>query len=232
MGAMGRILSRKFFRRPPRAVARGLLGAYLVRRMGGRTLRLLITETEAYGGRNDGASHARFGRTKRNSAMFEEGGRLYVYFTYGMHWLLNVVTGPAGVPSAVLIRGAGGICGPARLTKFLNVNGAENGAPAVPASGLWFERPSRPAAPLRIRRTARIGVGYAGAVWANKKYRFVLEEKRKRPALGRRGSRSVFLAGASAAAAARTLIRGGRTPGRRGSLAGRRPRIGSGPGGP
>ena len=111
-------------RAPPR-VARDLLGRHL--RHGPVTLR--ITEVEAYGGLEDSASHCRSGRTPRNAPMWEQGGRAYVYFCYGMHHMLNVVTGPAEVGSAILIRACepvrgleevrrrrGGPDGPALLT--------------------------------------------------------------------------------------------------------------------
>ena len=106
-------------------VARDLLGARL--RHGGVTLR--ITEVEAYGGQADSASHCRAGRTPRNAPMWQAGGRAYVYFCYGIHHMLNVVTGPEGDGSAVLIRSCepleglgeitrrrGGLAGPALLT--------------------------------------------------------------------------------------------------------------------
>ena len=75
----------------------------------------MITETEAYIGPHDLASHAARGRTKRTEVMFGEPGTLYLYFVYGMHWMLNVVTGPVGYPAAVLIRAVQDINGPARL---------------------------------------------------------------------------------------------------------------------
>src|SRR5664279_626887 len=89
-------------RGPVDLAARALLGALLVRE--GVTLR--ITEVEAYGGPGDSASHARHGRTPRNAPMWGPPGRAYLYFCYGMHWMLNVVTGPEGEATAVLIRGA------------------------------------------------------------------------------------------------------------------------------
>ena len=114
-----------FYLRPVDSVAADLLGRHL--RLGGVTLR--ITEVEAYGGPADTASHARSGRTPRNAPMWEAGGRAYVYFCYGMHHMLNVVTGPAGLAEAVLIRSCepvagldtvlarrGGVKGPALLT--------------------------------------------------------------------------------------------------------------------
>jgi DNA-3-methyladenine glycosylase len=97
-------LPRKFYARPTEQVARELLGQRLVRVLDGRRLSGLITETEAYIGQEDLACHARFGLTPRTTVMFGAPGYAYVYFTYGMHWMLNVVSEPAGNPAAVLIR--------------------------------------------------------------------------------------------------------------------------------
>jgi DNA-3-methyladenine glycosylase len=92
---------------PAPAAARALLGQLLVR----AEVTLRITEVEAYGGPGDSASHARHGRTARNAPMWGPPGRAYLYFCYGMHWMLNVVTGPEGEASAVLIRGAEVVAG-------------------------------------------------------------------------------------------------------------------------
>lgn len=99
-----RKLPRSFYLRPTLRVARDLLGKYFVRQYKGKTLLGKIVEAEAYRGKHDAASHAYRGRTKRNDVMFMEGGHLYVYFTYGMHFCANVVTGKAGTGEAVLIR--------------------------------------------------------------------------------------------------------------------------------
>lgn len=88
---------------PAEAAARRLLGCELVREIGGREIRVRIVETEAYD-QADEASHTFKGRSKRNDAMFKRAGHLYVYFTYGMHHCLNVVCGPEGFGSGVLIR--------------------------------------------------------------------------------------------------------------------------------
>ena len=105
---MGKILTKKFFERPALRVARDLVGKFLVLRRRTSKLAFMITETEAYIGPQDKASHAHSGKTARNAPMFGEAGRWYVYFTYGMHWMLNIVTGPKDYPAAVLIRGVSG----------------------------------------------------------------------------------------------------------------------------
>lgn len=133
----------------------------------------MITEVEAYDGFEDKASHASRGKTDRNQVMFGEAGRFYVYFTYGMHWLLNIVTGKENYPAAVLIRGVEGVSGPARLTKKLKIGKRFNGLKAVPKNGLWFEDRGVKIESSRIKRTPRVGVDYAGK-WAGKLYRFLI----------------------------------------------------------
>jgi DNA-3-methyladenine glycosylase len=166
-----RVLTAAFFDRTALKVARDLLGCHL--HVGDQIQPRIITETEAYVGLQDLASHASKGRTKRNEAMFGLPGSFYVYFVYGLHWMLNVVTGPGDYPAAVLIRSVEGIVGPARLTKALGINGDLNGKLAGRETGVWFseETPSR----KQIIRSARIGVDYAGPVWSAEPYRFSLK---------------------------------------------------------
>ncbi|MBO0869297.1 MAG: DNA-3-methyladenine glycosylase [Micromonosporaceae bacterium] len=169
----------RFLAGPVVPAARSLLGCLLVG--GGVTLRL--TEVEAYAGTGeDEASHAHRGRTPRNAVMFGPAGYAYVYFTYGMHWCLNVVTGPVGTASAVLLR-AGSIVdgvslararrpastvdrdlarGPARLTQALGVDGTATGTSMVDGTGPLLLRPApAPVDEALVRAGPRVGV--AGA---------------------------------------------------------------------
>jgi DNA-3-methyladenine glycosylase len=111
--------------------------------------------------------------TPRNAVMFGPAGVWYVYLCYGMHWMLNVVTGPVGTPAAVLIRGVIGHIGPGRLTRALGIGGGHNGMTAARTSGLWFEQGAA-LPPRSITRTPRIGVDYAGE-WAAKPLRFLVD---------------------------------------------------------
>lgn len=170
---MRRVLREDFSNRPTLRAARELLGKYLVRRIGRREIILPITEVEAYVGTHDKASHASRGMTPRNSVMFGPPGMWYVYFTYGMHWMLNIVTEQEGYPAAVLIRGVEGISGPARVTKFFKIDGRLNGKPANRKTGLWIEDRGVRIPPRLVRRSPRIGVEYAGP-WREKVWRFYL----------------------------------------------------------
>ncbi|HUC01618.1 MAG TPA: DNA-3-methyladenine glycosylase [Candidatus Paceibacterota bacterium] len=184
----GKPLSNSFFERSALLVARDLLGKYIVRRRDGRKpVALMITEVEAYDGPLDRASHAFRGRTPRTTVMFGPAGVFYVYFTYGMHWMVNVVTGPEGYPAAILLR-AGAyrnpktgalvhVTGPARLAKFLGVTGGQNRLAAARKNGLWFEDRGIRVPRTKIITGKRIGVEYAGKVWAAKEYNVMFDIK-------------------------------------------------------
>jgi DNA-3-methyladenine glycosylase len=184
---MQKILAPAFFDRPTLVVARELLGKYLVRKYRNETVSLAITEVEAYDGPFDRASHASRGKTPRTKIMFGPAGRFYVYFTYGMHWLVNVVAGPEDYPAAVLIRAGKyynskkqewiSVNGPARLTKFLYIIGAQNGKITGRKTGLWFEDRGIKINRRDVAAGKRIGVDYAGPIWKNKLYRFNLKER-------------------------------------------------------
>lgn len=164
---------------PVETVAPALLGAVL--RAGDVAVRL--TEVEAYGGAQDPGSHAFRGRTQRTEVMFGPAGRAYVYFTYGMHWCLNVVTGPVGAAAAVLLR-AGEVVdgvalarsrrpgssdtdlarGPARLTKALAVDGSCGGLDLLDPSSALTLTAADPFDARRVRSGPRVGVAGAGAL--------------------------------------------------------------------
>ena len=136
----------------------------------------MITEVEAYESERDLACHASKGRTRRTEVMYQSGGRWYVYLCYGVHEMLNLVTGPENFPAAVLIRGLDVVSGPGRLTKRLMIDRALNGALAEPVSGLHLEDHGITLPRGRVRSGPRIGVNYAGPVWAAKPWRFWVED--------------------------------------------------------
>ncbi len=169
------VLQPSFFDRPADNFARDLLGKALVRRTGRRSEAFIVTETEAYLGPHDLACHSARGRTPRTETMFGAPGTLYIYLVYGLHLMLNVVTGPDGYAAAVLIRSAGHARGPGRLGRALALTTDLNGKAASPTAGLWFEQTQT--LPASIIATPRIGVGYAGPKWSRRNLRFTLRDQ-------------------------------------------------------
>ncbi len=170
------VLPRAFYERDTLIVARELLGKRLVRILHNVRVSGTIVEVEAYKGSEDLASHAARGRTPRNAVMFGPPGHAYVYFTYGMHYCLNVVTEPEGIPAAVLIRAIApeeGIeimrrnrpgrtdreltNGPAKLCQALQIDRSLNGVALIPSSGLFIEHHLRPTTE-EIATSPRIGI--------------------------------------------------------------------------
>lgn len=171
---VARLLRIRPIRQPDTvAIARSLLGKLLVTRVDERRLARRITEVEAYHGPEDLACHASKGRTNRTEVMFAPGGVWYVYFIYGMHEMLNLVTGPKDHPAAVLIRGVEGLPGPGRLTRALRIDRRFNGLSLARRTGLWIEDDDFVPDPLEVRTTPRIGIDYAGPEWTRKPWRFV-----------------------------------------------------------
>lgn len=179
------MIPQAFYLRPPDQVARDLLGCLLHR--DGVALR--ITEVEAYGGREDSASHGRHGRTARNAPMWEEGGRAYMYLCYGLHRMLNVVTGEAGACGAVLVRAAEPVAGletvlarrrmtkaappllagPGRVAQALDLELGFSGHALFAPGGLELRDGH---APARIATGPRIGVDFASARDRARRWRF------------------------------------------------------------
>lgn len=191
-------LARDFFSRPTLQVARDLLGTRLVRLDNGQRLAGFIMESEAYISEADLACHARAGRTPRTQVMFEKPGHAYVYFTYGMHWLLNFVTEPAGSPAAVLIRaiypteGLDQMAarrkgqpperwtdGPGKLTQALSVDGQLNGVDAcVPGAELFVE-PGIPVPDSSVTTGPRVGLYTVPEPWKSKPWRFLVRNPKE-----------------------------------------------------
>ena len=167
------ILKKDYFLRPATEVAPDLIGKTLCRSTNEGVIRARITETECYFGEEDTACHAHKGKTERTKVMYEEGGVTYVYLCYGMHALLNIVTGPKDHPEAVLIRGVEGAVGPGRATKFMRITTSDNALPLCEESGIWIEDSGEKKP--KIARTARIGIDYANKADRERKWRFVVK---------------------------------------------------------
>mgnify|MGYP000306394266 CR=1 FL=1 len=172
---MARTLHKSFFDRDAVEVAKDLLGKQLCRRLeNGKIIRGRITETEAYDGFEDKASHAHKGATTRNVVMFGPPAHAYIYLCYGVHWLLNITTREKGYPAAVLIRGVEGIDGPGRVTKHFQINSDLNMMLLNRVEGLWIEDDGCEIESLRA--LPRVGVEYAGEEWAAMLWRFQMLE--------------------------------------------------------
>lgn len=187
-------LPESFYARDTVAVARDLLGKRLVRREGKTRLSGIILETEAYRGEEDLACHCRAGRTPRTEVMYGPAGRAYVYFIYGMYWLLNIVTEGDGRPGAVLIRAVHSLegleviarrrggqpprswtDGPGKLSRAFNITGEQNGidlcregSPLVITDGIQVP-------PQAILAGPRVGISSVPEPWKSKAWRFVVQ---------------------------------------------------------
>lgn len=189
-----KILKKSFYIRDTLTVARELLGQKLVRVVDGQYLSAIVAETEAYLGAGDSASHASRGRTTRNKVMFGPAGVAYVYFVYGMHYLLNVVTEAKGTPAAVLLRAVvplEGMAhmqklrnrqdknltdGPAKLCQALAIDTTLNGWDLTRGKILWFENYEN-IPDSGVMTGPRIGIGYAAAADRKAPWRFVVKRE-------------------------------------------------------
>lgn len=167
-----RKLGANFFNRDVLEVAPDLVGKYIVTNFDGEEIRVKITETEAYCGEEDTACHAHKGRTKRTEVLYGESGTVYVYLCYGMHWLMNVITGEVGKPQGVLIRAGEGYNGPAKLTKRLGVTGDINLQSFVDNPLIWIEDDGEKCS---IHTDKRVGINYATEEYINKPWRFIID---------------------------------------------------------
>ncbi|MGV8057228.1 MAG: DNA-3-methyladenine glycosylase [Smithellaceae bacterium] len=186
------ILSRKFYERDTVKVARALLGKKLVHRINGVRLSGMIVETEAYCGKEDSACHAHRGKTLRNAVMFGQPGHAYVYFTYGMHYMLNFVTEKEGNPCAVLIRAVLPLAGieemearrgkkgreltngPAKLCQAFGIDKSLNSWDLTCDKELWVEDYKTIPAKM-VAATPRVGIDYAKEEHREALWRFLFK---------------------------------------------------------
>ncbi len=184
-------LQYNFYTRPTLTVARELIGARLVRILDGVRVAGMIVETEAYVGESDLGCHAKAGKTPRTTVMYGRAGIAYVYFTYGMHWLLNAVTEAEGFPAAVLIRGilpvegvelmsarrnGRDFNGPAKLTQAMGIGRDENGLDLTETSrGLWIE-PGEAIPDESVTIGPRVGLNNVPEPWKSIPWRFEVRE--------------------------------------------------------
>lgn len=198
------ILMRDFYDRSAVEVARDLLGAHLVRLVDGQRMVGVICETEAYQGEDDLGCHAHVGRTPRNELMYGPPGHAYIYFTYGMHWLLNAVTGQEGVAGAVLIRAIypiegllhmasnrrklayqkGWLNGPAKLCQALKLDGNMNGVDLCDQGGSLVIEPGSTIPADHIETSARVGLFTVPEPWKSIPWRFLVGDERIRSLYG------------------------------------------------
>ena len=161
-------LTQEFFYRPCLEVARDLVGKVLV--CGDKKLR--ISETEAYCTEADTACHAHKGRTKRTEVLYAEAGTIYVYLCYGMHWMLNIVTGEENEPEAVLIRACRDANGPGKLTKRLGITGEFNRQHICRQDVLFIEDDGFS---CEVTTDKRVGIGYASQEDQDRLWRFKIK---------------------------------------------------------
>jgi DNA-3-methyladenine glycosylase len=184
-------LEREFFARPTLQVARDLLGKRLVKIEDGERISGLIIETEAYIGEADQGCHARTGLTGRTRVMYGPPGHAYVYFTYGMHWMLNFVTEREGFPAAVLIRGlypvegferiafrragrppAQWTDGPAKICLALQIDGGFHGSDLCAPDAALFVEDGKPIAEESVTIGPRVGLNNVPEPWKSIPWRF------------------------------------------------------------
>lgn len=161
-------LPYEFYHRHALEVAPDLVGKLLIH----NGISLRISETEAYCGESDTACHAHKGRTKRTEVLYADAGTIYIYLCYGMHWLMNVITGNENDPQGVLIRACVDAEGPGKLTKKLGITGEMNRQSIVSSGVLWI---ADDGFPCNVRTGKRVGIGYASREDQDRPWRFILD---------------------------------------------------------
>ncbi|MBQ6928774.1 MAG: DNA-3-methyladenine glycosylase [Oscillospiraceae bacterium] len=166
-------LTKDFFTQSAYDAAQQLIGKWICRDINGTVEKFQITETECYIGSCDTACHAYKGKTARTQIMWHEGGVCYVYLCYGLHQMLNFITGKEGEAEGVLIRGVTGAKGPGRATKAMQIDKSLYGHSLLTKDKIWVEDDGKT---YKFSASKRIGIGYASRQDQDRLWRFELEE--------------------------------------------------------
>ena len=171
---MKEIIDKTFFQTDTITLAKSLIGKWIITNINGVEVKAQICETEAYLGIEDSACHTYGGkRTLRTEPMWKDGGTIYIYLCYGLHYLLNIVSRHEGEPEAVLIRGVGGAVGPAKATKLLNIDKSLNGTHIVDNPNICIADDGKK---YNYSACKRVGIDYAKIEDKEAKLRFVLKD--------------------------------------------------------
>ena len=166
-------LDKNFFEQDAYTVAQQLIGKWICRNIDGQIFKFQINETECYVGDGDTACHASKGMTPRTKVMWQSGGVCYVYLCYGMHNMLNFITGKENHPEGVLIRGVVGAIGPGRATKAMQIDKSLYGESLLTKEKIWVEDDRKE---YTFTAGKRVGIGYASQEDQDRLWRFILNE--------------------------------------------------------
>ncbi len=167
-------LNKDFFEQNAIEIAPKLLGKNIVVNNDGIIKKYAITEVEIYSGEEDTACHASKGKTERTKIMYESGGHIYVYLIYGMYWMLNIVTGKADYPEAILVRAMAGFNGPGKVGKELSIDKTFYGEDLSTSNRIWIEDNDNSTTNYYTEK--RIGINYATEKWKNINWRYIIKK--------------------------------------------------------
>lgn len=170
---MKEIIDISFFKNDTIKLAQSLIGKWIVRNVDGKIIKTQIIETEAYLGVKDSACHTyKNKRTNRTEPMYKEGGTIYIYMCYGLHYLFNIVSKKENEPEAVLIRACSEANGPAKLTKLLKIDKSLNGESLINNPKICIMDDGKN---YSYTKTTRVGINYAKEKDVNAKLRFIMK---------------------------------------------------------
>ncbi len=167
-------LNKEFYTQSAIDIAPVILGKQIVANNNGVIKKYTITEVEVYSGEEDTACHASKGKTERTKVMYESGGSVYVYLIYGMYWMLNIVTGKANYPEAILIRAIEGFNGPVKVGKALSLDKSFYGEDLCTSSRIWIDNNNEPSPTYYTEK--RVGIDYATEKWREIPWRYIIKK--------------------------------------------------------